>query len=207
MIAAARDEDERESETAEGSLRRGDEIFYDRVERLVCVFAFLLGKVYCTARRAALAIDEERRRRALKAATGGVAFAGRIEIAASPLDYGYRARTRVHRRGVRTGYRRRRSHAVQAVGRCPVLTPERDAELRALFEAQRAEDKKHRFAAGNARRLEEQERKNPVQEIVREIHHHYPPGPPPAPSRPTTPPSAGRSPCASPRNSISSACS
>ena len=76
MIAAARDEDERESETAEGSLRRGDEIFYDRVERLVCVFAFLLGKVYCTARRAALAIDEERRRRALKAATGGVAFAG-----------------------------------------------------------------------------------------------------------------------------------
>jgi 23S rRNA (uracil1939-C5)-methyltransferase len=63
---------------------------------------------------------------------GGLAFGGRVEITPSPREYGYRARTRLLRSRGRIGYRRRRSHAVQAVSRCPVLTPELDAELHAL---------------------------------------------------------------------------
>jgi 23S rRNA (uracil1939-C5)-methyltransferase len=79
---------------------------------------------------------------------GGAPFAGVVEITPSPSDYGYRARTRVLRRGGRTGYRRRRSNAIQAVSRCPVLTPELDAALHALSASPDAPDGELELAAG-----------------------------------------------------------
>ncbi len=50
----------------------------------------------------------------------------------SPSAYGYRGRTRVRVEGGRVGYRRRRSHALCAVGRCPVLVPALDRLLHEL---------------------------------------------------------------------------
>jgi 23S rRNA (uracil1939-C5)-methyltransferase len=57
-----------------------------------------------------------------------------IGMRPSPAAYGYRSRTRVLVRGGRVGYRRRRSHALCATARCPLLVPplqERLAELAA----------------------------------------------------------------------------
>ncbi|TFG92574.1 MAG: class I SAM-dependent RNA methyltransferase, partial [Myxococcales bacterium] len=50
----------------------------------------------------------------------------------SPSEYAYRGRTRVRVEGGRVGYLRRRSHALCAVSRCPVLVPELDQRLREL---------------------------------------------------------------------------
>lgn len=66
---------------------------------------------------------------------GGIHFDGAIESVASPDFYGYRSRTRVVRSGARIGYRRRRSRAVHAVSRCPVLTEGLDAALHDLAAA------------------------------------------------------------------------
>ncbi len=81
---------------------------------------------------------------------GGLHFAGEIAITRSPAEYGYRARTRVLRRGGGTGYRRRRSTALQTISRCPVLTPELDVSLHALAQSQEAPDGEFELAAGNA---------------------------------------------------------
>lgn len=79
---------------------------------------------------------------------GGLRFAGEVQITASPVAYGYRARTRVLRHGGRTGYRRRRSHAIVSVTRCPVLTPELDASLHALAASREARDGEHELGGG-----------------------------------------------------------
>ncbi len=50
----------------------------------------------------------------------------------SPSEYAYRGRTRVRVEGGRVGYLRRRSHALCAVSRCPVLVPELDQRLHEL---------------------------------------------------------------------------
>lgn len=63
---------------------------------------------------------------------GGLAFHGEVERVASPDAYGTRSRARVVRRDGRTGYRRRRSRAIQSVTRCPALAPPLDAALHAL---------------------------------------------------------------------------
>jgi tRNA/tmRNA/rRNA uracil-C5-methylase (TrmA/RlmC/RlmD family) len=60
---------------------------------------------------------------------------GPVRIEASPMAYGYRSRTRVLREGGRVGYRRRRSHALCPVSRCPVLAPPLEEALRALVQA------------------------------------------------------------------------
>jgi 23S rRNA (uracil1939-C5)-methyltransferase len=79
---------------------------------------------------------------------GDVTVADPVTIAPSAKDYGYRARTRVLRQGGRTGYRRRRSNAIQPVSRCPVLAPELDAALHALSSSQDAPDGEIELAAG-----------------------------------------------------------
>ncbi len=79
---------------------------------------------------------------------GGLRFGGEIAITPSPTEYGYRARTRVLRRGGDTGYRRRRSTALQTISRCPVLTPELDVSLHALAQSQEAPDGEFELAAG-----------------------------------------------------------
>ena len=54
---------------------------------------------------------------------------------ACPQPYGYRARARVVAERGRVGFRRRRSRAVCATRRCPILVPELDAALAALADA------------------------------------------------------------------------
>jgi len=51
-----------------------------------------------------------------------------------PEPYGYRSRARVVAERGRVGFRRRRSHAVCATRRCPILVPELDAALAELAE-------------------------------------------------------------------------
>ena len=62
----------------------------------------------------------------------GVALPGPLEIVPSPSPYAWRSRTRLVCESGRIGYRRRQSHALQAVARCPVLAPDLDAALHAL---------------------------------------------------------------------------
>jgi 23S rRNA (uracil1939-C5)-methyltransferase len=57
---------------------------------------------------------------------------GKVEITPSPSPYGYRGRARVIAQGGRVGWRRRRSHAVCATTRCPVLLPALDQKLHEL---------------------------------------------------------------------------
>ncbi|HVH05712.1 MAG TPA: class I SAM-dependent RNA methyltransferase [Myxococcota bacterium] len=66
----------------------------------------------------------------------------------SPAPYGYRSRARVAADRGRVGFRRRRSHAVCAVSRCPVLVPALDAPLAALTAAPPARDAEWELTAG-----------------------------------------------------------
>ncbi|HEX5068017.1 MAG TPA: TRAM domain-containing protein [Myxococcota bacterium] len=70
----------------------------------------------------------------------GIALSGPPAIVPSPTPYAWRSRTRVLCEGGRVGYRRRHSHALQAVDRCPVLVPELDRALHALAKDPPAED-------------------------------------------------------------------
>jgi tRNA/tmRNA/rRNA uracil-C5-methylase (TrmA/RlmC/RlmD family) len=63
---------------------------------------------------------------------GGLALPGELSIVPSPAPYGWRSRTRVFSEAGRVGYRRRHSHALQAITRCPVLVPALDEALHAL---------------------------------------------------------------------------
>lgn len=65
---------------------------------------------------------------------GGIPIGEDVPIQASPRPYAYRGRTRVLAVDGRVGYRRRRSHALCATSRCPVLVPQLDAELTKLSE-------------------------------------------------------------------------
>jgi 23S rRNA (uracil1939-C5)-methyltransferase len=63
---------------------------------------------------------------------GGLDGIAPVRVVPSPADYGYRGRTRLRVHGRRVGYRRRRSHALCPVTRCPVLVPELERRLAAL---------------------------------------------------------------------------
>src|SRR5215475_13460392 len=79
---------------------------------------------------------------------GGI-DAGALEpCVASPAEYGYRGRTRVLVESGRVGYRRRRSHALCAVSRCPVLVPALDERLHALAHDPPPEDGEWELVAG-----------------------------------------------------------
>ncbi len=71
-----------------------------------------------------------------------------VALRPSPSAYAYRARARVAVAGGEVGYRRRRSHALCAVRRCPVLLPSLEAELAALADAAPAADGEWEIAAG-----------------------------------------------------------
>jgi 23S rRNA (uracil1939-C5)-methyltransferase len=66
---------------------------------------------------------------------GRLAVPGEVQIIGSPREFGYRSRARLLRRDGRVGFRRRRSHELCAVERCPVLEPALDAELARLAAA------------------------------------------------------------------------
>lgn len=63
-----------------------------------------------------------------------VPLADDFEFHPCPQPYGYRSRARVVAERGRVGFRRRRSHAVCAARRCPILAPELDVALAALAE-------------------------------------------------------------------------
>jgi 23S rRNA (uracil1939-C5)-methyltransferase len=67
---------------------------------------------------------------------------------ASPAPYGYRSRARVAADRGRVGFRRRRSHAVCAVSRCPVLVPALDAPLARLAASPPAREAEWELTAG-----------------------------------------------------------
>ena len=80
---------------------------------------------------------------------GGLAPPGEIPVTACPAPYGYRSRTRVVVAQGRVGYRRRRSNAVCATARCPVLVPALDEALAALAARPPHEDGEWELAAGD----------------------------------------------------------
>lgn len=63
---------------------------------------------------------------------GGLALPGAVVVEPSPTAYGYRSRARLHAEAGRVGYRAARSHALVAVGECPVLVPALEQRLAAL---------------------------------------------------------------------------
>jgi 23S rRNA (uracil1939-C5)-methyltransferase len=71
-----------------------------------------------------------------------------LRIEPSPAPYAYRGRARVRVEGGRVGFRRRRSHALCATARCPVLVPELEARLRELAENPPARDGEWELVAG-----------------------------------------------------------
>jgi 23S rRNA (uracil1939-C5)-methyltransferase len=75
---------------------------------------------------------------------------GPVTITPSPSAYGYRSRARVLVEGGRVGFRRRRSHALCATDRCPVLRPELDAALHALAAKPPRRDGEWELAWGEA---------------------------------------------------------
>ncbi len=74
---------------------------------------------------------------------------GPIVIEPSPSAYGYRSRTRVLVEAGRVGYRRRRSHALCATTRCPVLLPPLDEKLHALAQNPPRDDGEWELAWGD----------------------------------------------------------
>jgi 23S rRNA (uracil1939-C5)-methyltransferase len=68
--------------------------------------------------------------------------------APSPRPYAYRGRTRLQVAAGRVGYRRRRSHALCAVERCPVLVPALDEALHELAAHPPPEDGEWELVAG-----------------------------------------------------------
>ena len=60
---------------------------------------------------------------------GGLSPPGVVEIVGSPEEYGYRTRARVVAAGGKVGFRRGRSHEIEATLRCPVLAPALEARL------------------------------------------------------------------------------
>ena len=80
---------------------------------------------------------------------GGLEPPGPVEVAPSPSAYGYRSRARVLAQAGRVGYRRRRSHAVCATTRCPVLLPPLDEKLHELAQRPPSRDGEWELAWGD----------------------------------------------------------
>ena len=78
---------------------------------------------------------------------GGLVLPNEIRIDPSPSPYGYRGRARLHVLGRRVGFRRRRSHAICATRRCPILLPALDGALRELADRAPLEDGEWEIAA------------------------------------------------------------
>jgi len=80
---------------------------------------------------------------------GGVAAPGPLTVTPSPEAYGYRGRARVQVRGGSVGFRRRRSHALCATSRCPILLPALEQALAELASRPPAGNGEWELAAGS----------------------------------------------------------
>ena len=107
-----------------------------------CAWQHVAYPAQLAAKRAILA-DALRR-------IGGFEVGALPPCVASPSEYAYRGRTRLRVEAGRVGYRRRRSHALCAVSRCPVLVPELEDRLRALASQPPREDGEWELVAGAA---------------------------------------------------------
>jgi 23S rRNA (uracil1939-C5)-methyltransferase len=79
---------------------------------------------------------------------GGIREPGPVRVVPSPSEYAYRGRARVRVEAGRVGYLRRRSHALCAVSRCPVLVPPLEDRLRELAAHPPAQDGEWELACG-----------------------------------------------------------
>ena len=110
-----------------------------------CQWQHLDYPTQCAAKRR---IAEDALRR-----VGGFELPGPLELVASPVAYGYRARARVAVAGKTVGFRRRKSHALCAVRACPVLEPAVEARLAKLADAAPERDGEWELTADGARPL------------------------------------------------------
>jgi 23S rRNA (uracil1939-C5)-methyltransferase len=78
---------------------------------------------------------------------GGLVLPNEVRIDPSPSPYGYRGRARLHVLGRKVGFRRRRSHAICATRRCPILLPALEGALRELADRASREDGEWELAA------------------------------------------------------------
>ncbi|MEN8184820.1 MAG: hypothetical protein ABFS46_20050, partial [Myxococcota bacterium] len=81
---------------------------------------------------------------------GGLPLPGEIRVEPSPSPYGYRGRARVRVGRGKVGFLRRRSHAICATRRCPVLLPALDAALAELADAPPRESGEWELVAGSS---------------------------------------------------------
>jgi 23S rRNA (uracil1939-C5)-methyltransferase len=72
----------------------------------------------------------------------------RFAFHGSPAPYGYRSRARVAAERGRVGFRRRRSHSICAVSRCPILVPALDAPLARLADSPPGAEAEWELTAG-----------------------------------------------------------
>jgi 23S rRNA (uracil1939-C5)-methyltransferase len=79
---------------------------------------------------------------------GGLSLPALPPVVPSPAPYAYRGRARVLAAGGRVGFRRRRSHAVCATRRCPILVPDLDAALARLADHPPRSDGEWELVAG-----------------------------------------------------------
>ncbi len=79
---------------------------------------------------------------------GKLAAPAELRVEPSPAPWAYRGRARVLVAGGRVGFRRRRSHALCATARCPVLVPGLEHRLRELAEHPPARDGEWELTAG-----------------------------------------------------------
>lgn len=140
--------EERRARFARGRLERLLASGPSRVEPRCPAFGDCGG---CTWQHVAYETQREAKEAILRDALerlGGLALPGPVAIEPCPAPYGYRGRTRVLAKGGRVGYRRRRSHALCAVRRCPVLVPALEAALAALADERPAATAEWELVAG-----------------------------------------------------------
>jgi len=104
----------------------------------------------CTWQHVAYPAQVEAKARILRDALEriGHVAAPSVAVEPSPGPYGWRRRARVLAAGGRVGFRRRRSHALVATARCPVLVPELERGLAGLFASPPARDGEWELLAG-----------------------------------------------------------
>ena len=88
---------------------------------------------------------------------GGLALPGDAALSITPAEspYRYRTRSRVVVSAGKVGYRRRRSHAVSATRRCPVLVEELEARLSGLADDPPGTDGEWELVAGRSADLDQ----------------------------------------------------
>ena len=119
----------------------------DRVEAPCSVYGECGG---CSWQHVAYPAQLEQKRLQLRAAFERIARVAppEIEITPSSHPYGYRTRARVLREPEGAGYRQRRSRALCAVERCPVLDPALEPALAQLAADQEAVEGEWELAVG-----------------------------------------------------------